>query len=234
MIKKDLQIRLANTIAELQRAHPIKVGIDGIDAAGKTTLAAELAVILKQEDRPIIQASLDDFHNPKRVRSCRGDLSPEGYYYDSFNYGALIDKLLSPLGPDGDGTYQAAAFDYRLDSPVDPSVCQATADAILLFDGVFLQRPILERHWDFVIYVDISFEESLTRAINRDSPYLGLAETIEKRYRRRYIPGQQQYLEACQPKERADVVIDNNSPADPKLVSWSGRHWQALGVKARG
>ena len=233
MIKKDLQIRLANTIADLQRPYPIRVGIDGIDAAGKTTLAAELALMLKQQDRSIIQASLDDFHNPKRVRSCRGVLSPQGYYYDSFNYGALIDKLLSPLGPSGDGIYQTALFDYRLDSPVDPSVCQAAADAILLFDGVFLQRPVLERHWDFVIYVDISFDECLARAINRDTPFLGPAEAVERRYRRRYIPGQQLYLEACQPKERADVVIDNNNPADPMLVSWSGRHWLALGAETR-
>jgi uridine kinase len=154
-----------------------------------------------------------------------------GYYFDSFNYGALIENLLSPLGPGGDGNYQTAVFDYRMDSPVDPSVSQATADAILLFDGVFLLRPVIDRHWDFVIYVDISFKECLARAIKRDSQYLGSAETTEMRYLRRYIPGQRLYLAACQPKERADVVIDNNDPAHPKLVSWSGRHREALNVK---
>ena len=234
MITKDLLNRLANTIVTMQRPYPIKVGIDGIDAAGKTTLAAGLALDLKQRDRPIIQASLDDFHNSRQIRTSRGALSPLGYYFDSFNYGALFKKLLSPLGPGGDGIYQTAAFDYRLDVPVDPSVSEATADAILLFDGVFLLRPVLDRHWDFVIYVDISFKECLARAIERHDQHLGSAETIETRYRQRYIPGQRLYLAACQPKERADVVIDNNDPADPKLVSWSGRHREALGKNIRG
>jgi len=230
MIKEELFIRLANTIAYLQQPYPVRVGIDGIDAAGKSTLAAQLAFLLKKGGRPVIQASLDDFHNPDRIRSCRGALSPEGYYYDSFNYGALIDKLLSPLGPGGDGIYQTAVFDYRLDLPVDPSPTQATADAILIFDGVFLQRPVLEKQWDFVIYVDISFDASLARAIKRDAPYLSPAKEVEKRYRRRYIPGQQLYQGACRPKEKADVVIDNNDPGDPKLIRLSGRHWQTLGA----
>ncbi len=230
MIKEELYIRLARTIADMRQPYPVKVGIDGIDAAGKSTLAAQLALLLKKEDRPVIQTSLDDFHNPHRIRSCRGALSPEGYYYDSFNYGALSDKLLSPLGPGGDGIYHTAVFDYRLDLPVDPSPSQAPADAILILDGVFLQRPVLEQQWDFIIYVDISFDESLARAIKRDAPYLGSAQEVEERYRRRYIPGQQLYQAACQPKEKADVVIDNNDPGDPKLTRLAGRHWQALGA----
>ncbi len=50
------------------------------------------------DGRPVIRASLDGFHNPSVVRYERGRLSPEGYYLDSFNYRALLDNLLLPLG----------------------------------------------------------------------------------------------------------------------------------------
>lgn len=35
------------------------------------------------------------------VRRRRGALAPEGYFYDSFNYPALVEVLLQPLGPGG-------------------------------------------------------------------------------------------------------------------------------------
>ncbi len=36
--------RIADHLAALDPGHPLRVGVDGITAAGKTTLAAELAV----------------------------------------------------------------------------------------------------------------------------------------------------------------------------------------------
>jgi hypothetical protein len=39
---------------------------------------------------------------------------------------------------------------------------------VLLFDGVFLMRPELRAYWDLTIYLDISADESLRRALTRD------------------------------------------------------------------
>lgn len=78
-------ISIAEKILLIERPHPIRVAIDGIDAAGKTTLAKQLATILEEQGRSVIQASIDDFHNPKAVRQQRGTLSPEGYFYDTQN-----------------------------------------------------------------------------------------------------------------------------------------------------
>ena len=89
---------------------------------------------------------------------------------------------------------------------------------MLLFDGVFLLRPELEGYWDFTIFVDTAFEVTLGRAIERDVSLFGDAASVQSRYEERYIPGQRIYLEQCQPKKKAMVVVNNDDPADPVIV----------------
>ncbi len=203
----DLLHHLAERIAAVPCSHPLRVGIDGIDASGKTTLADELVAPLQALGRPVLRASLDDFHNPRAMRYRRGPDSPEGYFYDSFDYPRLRTLLLDPLGPHGDRSYRAAAFDFRTDTPLQSPTLQASPSAVLLFDGVFLLRPEMDGCWDYTIFLDVPFEAALSRALRRDTALFGSLEAVEARYRRRYIPGQQLYLTACRPQDRADLVI---------------------------
>jgi uridine kinase len=59
--------------------HPLRVALDGPDAAGKTTLADELAARLVPGDRDVIRASIDGFHRPRLERRRRGDTDPHRY-----------------------------------------------------------------------------------------------------------------------------------------------------------
>lgn len=203
---------LVSRILQIEQPYPIRVAIDGLDAAGKTTLAEELITPLEAHNRPVIRASIDGFHNPARIRHKLGSTSPEGYYQNSFNYQAIIESLLIPLGPGGSGQYRRAIFDYRTDSEVRIPCQRAKANAVLLFDGVFLLRPELLQYWDFTIFVEVSFETVLARAEQRDALLFGSVEEARKRYEQRYIPGQKLYLAESRPKERAKIVIDNNDP----------------------
>ncbi|MGD8979052.1 MAG: uridine kinase [candidate division WOR-3 bacterium] len=203
----------------VKRLHPIRVAIDGIDNAGKTTLAAELGKELDKQDRSIIHASIDGFHRPRNERYKRGALSPDGYFYDSFDLDALQKNLLEPLGPSGDLQYTKAVFDFRTDQRVSMVLQQAPSDAILLFDGVFLLRPELNARWDFRIYVYISFETSMQRALLRDAELFGSIDETRKRYVERYIPGQKLYLKTVDPESKADIVIDNNDPMNPFILN---------------
>jgi uridine kinase len=115
--------------------HPLRVAIDGSDAAGKTFLADEIAEALADRGRPTIRASIDGFHRPRDERYRRGPDSPEGYYEDSFDYVALRRVLLDPLGPSGSRAYELRIFDYRLDKPQPPQTLQATDEEVLLFDA---------------------------------------------------------------------------------------------------
>jgi uridine kinase len=213
--------RLAELILGIERPHPVRVAIDGVDAAGKTTLADELAVTLADSPREVIRASVDGFHNPKQTRYRLGPLSPQGYYRDSFNYEVLLKELLLPLGPGGDRDYRPVAFDYRLDTPTHLPRQTAPADAVLLFDGIFLQRPELVDHWDLAIFLQVDFDVSLSRALTRDLAERGDpadAESLKVRSYQRYIPGQRLYLKEAIPRELADVVIEYNDLENPTLI----------------
>lgn len=218
MNRDQLLMELASTIAEIHLAHPVRVAIDGVDASGKSTLADALDSPLVGLGRHVIRASIDGFHNPKAIRSRRGELSPEGYFHDSFNYAALIHELLEPLGPGGSRYFRRAIFDYRSDTSVESQMECATPNAVLLFDGVFLLRHELRSHWDFSIFVRADFDVTINRAATRDVDLFGDAAQVRQRYDERYVPGQQLYFSAAQPEQWASVVIDNNDPEHPTIV----------------
>jgi uridine kinase len=215
LTRAELLRDLAGRIAGCRVDHPVRVAIDGVDCAGKTMLADELAPHLAEVGRPVIRASIDGFHHPAGVRRRRGPFSPEGYYADSFDYARLLETLLRPLGPGGDRHYRTAVFDYRTDRPVETEILEAPSDAVLLFDGVFLLRPELRSCWDFSVFVRAGFRVTLPRAIARDLAQSGTAEEVRERYERRYIPGQMLYIAEVAPESRATVVVDNNDPAEP-------------------
>jgi uridine kinase len=165
----------------------------------------------------VIRASIDGFHRPRSERYRLGPDSPEGYYRDSFDDEALRRELLDPLGPGGHRLYRTAVFDFGTDAPVEAHRRRAAEDAVLLFDGVFLLRPELRDCWELRIFVRVRPEESLRRAIVRDRELLGSAEEVERRYRTRYLPGQQLYLADADPLDHADAVVDNDDPRQPRL-----------------
>ena len=118
MKRETLLKRLAARIDALSPAHPVRVAVDGIDAAGKTTLADELMVWLQARGRPVIRASIDGFHRPRNERHRRGPTSAEGYYLDAFDYPAVQTALLLPLGPGGSGQYVCEQYSWALDNKV--------------------------------------------------------------------------------------------------------------------
>ncbi len=218
MKRSEVIEKLGEQIARVERPHPVRVAIDGVDAAGKTILADELVAPIQAYGRATIRASIDGFHNPREIRYQDGPDSPEGYYDYSFNYEALISSLLEPLGPGGSLVYRKKVFDFKTDRQTNLPAERANGDEILLFDGVFLLRPELVGYWDYAILVDVSFDTSLKRAMERDQYLFGTSEDVRLRYTQRYIPGQQIYLQSCRPKEKAHAVLDNNDPANPVLT----------------
>lgn len=208
---------LAQMIVRQDLGHPVRVAIDGPDAAGKTVLGDELAPLVQRLGRPVIRASLDGFHRPRAERLVRGAESPEGYYEDSFDYAALHSALLEPLGPGGSRRYRTAVFDYRIDAPLLGEEGEAPLDAVLLLDGVFLLRPELVDSWDVRIFVSVPFEESLRRAAMRDRSLFGSESAARRRYERRYIPGQKLYFAMASPERAADAIVENADPSHPGL-----------------
>ena len=202
--------RVADAVLALPATGVARVGIDGVDGAGKTTLADELRDVLAASGRPIVRASVDGFHNPKLVRYRLGKTSPEGFFRESYDYETLRRVLLDPLGPGGSGRFRRAVFDVDRDRPVDDPEEQAAPGAILLFDGLFLHRPELRRTWDFSVFLRVDWE--------RNHRLADPSEADDPRHRR-YREGQALYFRECAPWDHASMVIDNHDLAAPFIVS---------------
>ena len=85
--------RLAARLARLDL--PARVAIDGPDAAGKTTLADELAALL---GATVTRIGADAFLRPPEVRYRRGRESPDGYYDDAVDHEALRASVAEAAG----------------------------------------------------------------------------------------------------------------------------------------
>jgi len=212
--RDELLGHLAEAIEFVTVAHPTRVAIDGPPAAGKTSLADELAVVLRAQGRDVIRATIDDFLFPRVQRYRRGEYSAESCYFDAHDYDALNRVLLDPLGPGGDRRCQHAVYDHTTDSALSPAVTTAPDDAVLVFDGVFLMRPELIDRWDLRIFVSTAFEKTLDRAVIREWRVLSAAE-VERRWRERYVPSQQFYFATVRPTDHANFIVHNDEPQHP-------------------
>ena len=56
-----------------------RIGIDGVDGAGKTSLAEEIAQLLTKRGRPCVRVSLDYFERPPAERYARGEIDKEEF-----------------------------------------------------------------------------------------------------------------------------------------------------------
>ena len=212
--RAELLVGLAGAIGSITVAHPTRVAVDGPPAAGKTTLADELARVLRAQGRNVIRATIEGFLFPQAQRYRRGEYSPEGCYLDNHDYDALNRVLRDPLGPGGDRRFQHAVYDRTADSALSPPVTTAAADAVLVFDGVFLQRPELIDRWELRIFVSTAFETTVDRALVREQGVLSAAE-VTRRWRERYLPSQQFYVDTVRPTAHADIVVHNDDLQQP-------------------
>jgi uridine kinase len=213
----DVRGRLITEVAGRvpEAAGGVRVAVDGVDGVGKTTFAAELAGALRSRGRPVVHVSADGFHRVRAERHRRGPKSPEGFWLDSYDYPALIENVLVPLGPGGSRRYRSAVHDVRTDEILDPAWSSAPAGTVLVLDGLFLHRDELAGYWDFSVFLTAPFTVTAARMADRD----GTNPDPDHPDMARYVQGQRLYFAACRPWERADLVIDNSDVARPAFVT---------------
>ena len=121
----------------------------------------------------------------------RGDLSPEGYYLDSFDLERFRTHVLSVDGP---------------------------RDLMVVADGVFLHRPELADLWDATVWVEADIDVAARRGAERNRVWFDSLDETHERYRTRYVPAQRRYIEEHRPHERASFVLRNTDLTEPELV----------------
>ncbi|AIZ45367.1 uridine kinase [Deinococcus radiopugnans] len=198
-------------------AHPVlRVAVDGVDGAGKTTFADELAASLRELGREVICVSADDFHHPRAVRYRLGRDSPAGFYRDSYDHAGLRRTLLDPLGPGGALRYRTAILDVNSDQPLFEPEQIARPGSLLVVDGLFLHRPELRGLWDDSIFLRVDFAVSVPRGAARGTGFGSPDPEAESN--RRYIGGNRLYFREAQPEKWAGVVVDHNDLKAPFIV----------------
>lgn len=209
---------LRDRVRRQSPAGRVIVAVDGLDGAGKTVFADGLAEVFAETGDAVFRAGIDGFHRPRIERYARGRRSPEGFYLDSYDYPTFRRVLIDPFR-DGAQTaaatgFQLAAFDVVRDAPVESQWVTAPLDAVLVVDGIFLNRPQLRDLWDWSIWLDVPFEMAFARMALRDGSDPDPDAPANARYRQ----GQELYLDEARPREAASVIVDNTDFARPRIV----------------
>jgi uridine kinase len=182
----------------------MRVGIDGVSAAGKTTFAHALVPHI---DAPVVRASFDDFHHPRAIRYARGE-GADSYYEDTFDAARFRAELLEPFAR-GE-PIRTRIFDHVDDVPIDDPPVQPPPGAVLVVDGIWLHKPELRDAFDLTIWLAIDRQVALERAIARDAAWMESVDAAHRRYATRYFPGETRYLEEVDPESVADLVVDTS------------------------
>lgn len=204
---------------ELQGVRPnarALVALDGFDGVGKSHLAAELVSMAGSHDRPILSLTIDRFHYPRAQRIAAGR-DAAGFYRGSYRYDEFRRCVLDPVR---DGTpITPAIWDVAKDEPISAETVTVLTDAVVIVDGIFLQRPELTDAWDATVWVGAPFEVTVPRGnlrFSRDGAELD--PDPEAPMNQRYVGGQRLYLAEADPIGRSTWVFDNTSLEEPTLT----------------
>jgi uridine kinase len=194
---------------------PVLVAVDGVDGAGKTVFADQLAEVVVGTGRfgTVVRASVDGFHHPRAHRHAHGRTG-KTFWSRSYDYPALLRELVTPWRSGPGSTYRTAVRDVGSDRTLDLPEAIVPEGGLLVFDGIFAQRDELHGSWDLAVFLDVPFEVSVSRMARRD----GSVDDPAHPDQARYVEGQRIYLATCDPRGRADVVVDNSECDRPRVL----------------
>jgi uridine kinase len=186
------------------------VGISGIDGSGKSTLADEIEQALISREIPVTQIGLDDLLHPKHIRHKSSD-HVQGYFEDNFDYVSLVERVLDPARNSACFKAEYPVLELETDQ-IRSRNLDFDGPGIVIVEGVFLFRKELSQKFHWKIWIEISFEDAMSRVLerSRDRRY-GDVGAIRTRYETRFFPTQRFHLERDDPATSADFVLKSTS-----------------------
>lgn len=135
--RRGVLAAVAGRVPDLGR--PVLVAVDGVDGAGKTTFADELAAAVRagRTGTPVVRASVDGFHHPRARRHARGRTA-ETFWAGTFDYDAFRRELLDPWRRGAGAAYRTSVHDVASDCSLDHAADRVPEQGLLLVDGIFL------------------------------------------------------------------------------------------------
>ena len=148
------------------------LGIDGLSRSGKTSFTAKLMEAL---DRPVLTYHIDDFIVDRSRRYHTGYEEWYEYYYLQWEVKRLQKELFQHMREESER-------------------------ALVIVEGVFLQRAEWRNYLDYVVYLKCSKEERF----NRESQVT--KQKVEK-FRNRYWKAEGYYIITVKPERKANLVL---------------------------
>lgn len=187
--------------------------IDGIDGSGKSTFSRRLHEVLTVGGVSAIPIRVDDFR-----RAVAWDAHPveATAYYDHYYDLAACDGVLRAFLA-GERTAEIPIYDIAAERRTGTRAIAFDGATVAVIEGVFPLRMPTVRD-GALIYLETSEAEARRRILARDLGKGRSQAEIERRIDRRYFPSQQIYREQFAPRERADVMLDNERPVTPRGI----------------
>ena len=166
-------------VAILPRDRTVWVGVDGFGAAGKTTLAAELAAAVPGA----VVVHVDDFSGPRVAE---------------WDWDRFAGQLAEPLLAGRPARYQI--WDWERDAGGE--WVDVPPGRLVVVEGVSCTRAEVHLPWDLTIWVEAPRAVRLERALERDGPER-MPQWLEH-----WMPSEEAYALRERPQERVDLIVD--------------------------
>lgn len=195
--KKDTLAALADEILHNYGQGRTIVAVDGRHGAGQAAFADDLAEVLRPRIDKVFRASIDSFFRPRFDRDRIDDA--RAYFEGAYDYSLLRRVLIDPYRVGGSTGFVLQGFDLERDQPVFQAKWQSAGDdAILIIDGVFLQRKELAGLWNHTVWL----ATPLVKATDELTALRVGADEL--------------YLKQHSPSERATAILNNQDPEHPR------------------
>ena len=189
------------------------IAIDGLDGSGKSTFARHLIATLEEAGETAVLFRVDDFRQPVAWTTPEREAD---LYYDTYYDLAQCESCLRSFVA-GEDEVGIPIYDIVTETVTGTRRVDLRGATVAIVEGVFPLR-IPQAAAGVLIYLDASEAVIRDRILARDLQKSRTAEEIARRIDRRYVPSQHRYLREHRPRDRADIVIDNEDPSAPKTV----------------
>ncbi|TFD88336.1 hypothetical protein [Cryobacterium serini] len=130
------------------------IAIDGPDAAARAAFGDDLAAVFREDELHVFRASLRYFQHSRAEQQRMAPDTPDHRYRVGYDYSALRRVLVEPFRMGGSTGFVTEEFDPDRDTWIQPTWQTAPADAILIIDGDYINRPELHGLWLYSVLLE--------------------------------------------------------------------------------
>lgn len=167
------------------------IGIDGLGASGKTTIAEGIQKL--HPESSVIHT--DEFYKSKDQRTSglvnQSTISPD------FDWDRFEQQVIKPVQKNLLVKYER--YDWRADRWDGWIEVPATHWIVIV--GVYALQSRFFQAYDYTIWMEVSREERIKRMTEREGA------TVAEEWQQKWLPREEHYFEIERPDKRASVIL---------------------------